>query len=91
MNQEIKSQNETNHQMLSPFSTSKNLDLHYDFTDNEISYKKKTNSKKKDKDYERQNVYYKTILRDFRRFITEDFNSFVNLNKELLFTSVLNS
>ena len=28
---------------------------------------------KDDKDYERQNIFYKAVLRDFRRFIINDF------------------
>mmetsp|Transcript_4530 Transcript_4530/g.3810 ORF Transcript_4530/g.3810 Transcript_4530/m.3810 type:complete len:192 (+) Transcript_4530:436-1011(+) len=30
-----------------------------------------------DKNYERKNVYYKTLLRDFRKFICSDFNEFI--------------
>ena len=91
LNNKVKNENIANHKMASSFSSTKYVNLHYDSTDNEISYKKKSKPKKEDKDYERQNVYYKTILRDFRRFIAEDFNNFVNLNKELLFSSVVNS
>jgi hypothetical protein len=41
-------------------------------------YKNKLNTKKKlhkkdDRDYERQNVYYKTLLRDFKKFISKDY------------------
>ena len=45
---------------------------------------KKQKERKADRDYERQNIYFKTILRDFRKFIAEDFDHFVKLNNELL-------
>lgn len=38
------------------------------------------NKAKRDKDYERQNVFFKTILRDFRKFISSDFDMFVLKN-----------
>lgn len=32
-----------------------------------------------DKNYERKNVYYKTLLRDFRKFICKDFDKFIKM------------
>jgi len=37
----------------------------------------KGSSFEEDKDYERKNVFYKTILRDFRKFLANDFDSFL--------------
>lgn len=37
----------------------------------------------RDRDYERQNIYYKTLLRDFKHFIVDSFEDFISSNNLL--------